>query len=221
MQDIVRDGKKPQLDGARRRYWDAEERLQAVRDGYPSELKSFLDARRNRDVTGTRTEFDGACFLVYSRASHELKIAMEEYDFTKKEAQGAGVLAARYLTSDFGYPSDDGYDVRSDRHGLLCELEREVIELWRNDERQREAASQGGWKVEAPAREPGGKSISIFSADSLGQLALGRRRKLIDEWKAHQDRLRADLRSVPPRSENVGYAQDEPERYWFQRWFGL
>ena len=114
---------------------------------------------------------------------------MEEDDVTKKEAQRAGVLAARDLTSDFGDRSDGGYDVRSDRHSLLWELEREVIEKWRNDERQKEAASQGGWKVEAPAQEPGGKSISILSADSLGQLALGRRRKLIDEWKAHQDRL--------------------------------
>ena len=224
MQEIVRDAKERHFDEARKAYSDASRVMRHIRDNYHPQLERFLADEKKGNIVGTRTEFDGACFLEHAEATHELEIAKARYQFAKREAKRTGVIPREVWTSDFGDWPDDGYEERSEKGSeddLVWGLTKERIEKWRADEGQKDLLGQSEWEGHQLRDEDGHQSIAASSHAAFEDVAEGKMRRLIDEVKAHQERLRAAPAFVALRS-NMMEAHREPcNRQWFQEICGI
>lgn len=224
LQNTIQNGKKADLRNARRAASEASRCFHDIRNRYHKELREFLGAKGRGEVIGTRTEFDATYFLERNRANHELGIAMADYEFVKQQARGVGVLRPEDITSNFDDDPNDGYDDISLQLDPVREMQREVVEAWRSNEQQKEVLSESKWnaqRLDGLEGDAGPRSIGALSGFSFDQLALGKRRKLIDRWKAHQEKLRAspEIMRLPyeARYGHTGVAS----RYWFQECSGI
>ncbi|KAK3691787.1 hypothetical protein LTR37_018445 [Vermiconidia calcicola] len=216
LNDIIREENAKALRDAAQAWTEAEQRFDAIRDGYGERFASFLDARLKGHVIGSETDFDKSYYLDRSKASHDLGVAKDRYRFARREARRVGAIPRHQLTSDYGDWSDDGYDDASDygrRHPgneLARELKIDAIEKWKRD---LEVEDDTGNMVKEEDRhdlESGGKSLADVSVTSLMDVAVGKHRTRIDKWTAHQEKLRAALGPIPLE-----------DALWFQEFSGM
>ena len=189
------------------------------RNRYYENLAEFLDARIAGKIEGTKTDFDRGYFLEQIKATHEISMAERRLDFAEREAQRTGALRLHELTSNFGeWPGDD--EAHSVYDDPVWDTKKQEIEEWRTNKQQEDIVIETKWHVEMSSRGDEGKSIKSASDIGPEDLAEGKRKELLDKWKAHQEKLRATPCFIRLPEEGPDLVEaDEP--FWFQECCGV
>lgn len=217
--DEVQQEKRRFLEHARLHYLDAADKFDAVRHNYHRELDGFLHARREANVSGTKTDFDHSYYLAREQANHEYALAREDWDFALERAEATGALTReqrrKYLDDDGSSAGGSGRFVKD----AIWGVKEEEIEAWLGREGMEATRSERYWPlmVEEPAQE--GRSLAALSEiQRRAALATGRRRRMIDEWRAEQERTR---RNVEVEMREKTWEERRAELPWWQVWDGI
>ena len=215
MQDLIHDAQRNQLNFAKGVRSDCSRIRREHQRGYKRELSKFLRQKKEGEILGTKTDFDHDYFLEQTRVTMEIGIAERRIEFAEKAAKITGAIRREEMTSDFGDWSNDGGDSNSNRSGPVWDLDKEIIETWRLDEKQKDVSSASNWRAEE--RDSGGESIvSASSRDHVYDVATDKPGARIRRWQEHQEKLRASsqLAGLPLGADEIFLKSQSPSVPW-------
>ena len=131
MIDIIQEEKREALHKAEQAVWDLDKNREQARKNYGREARSYLNASKERRVTGTKNDFDRGFFMEQQKFTRDQRYSEEELQHAREDAMLVGALDPGDKTSNFSDLPDDGYpDISEHGEDLLSDFKHNEIKAW-------------------------------------------------------------------------------------------